>query len=262
MIAPWPVVAGIGLIGLAIGSFLNVVIYRVPRHESIIFPPSHCPNCESPIKHWQNVPVLSWALLRGRCHSCHCRISARYPLVEAGTAALFVAVTLRFGLSLQLPAYLYLGATAVALVLIEFDVRRIPDSIVLPSYVIGITLLMPAGAEAGDSWEAWRALSGMVALLAIFFALALAYPNGLGFGDVKLAGLVGIYLGWLSWSALFLTAVGSFVIAAIGGSAALATKQGSRSVAVPLGPCLIGAAVLALFAAAPISHWYGSMITV
>jgi leader peptidase (prepilin peptidase)/N-methyltransferase len=260
MSAPLPLVAGVGLLGLVIGSFLNVVVYRVPRQESIVSPGSHCPSCDAPIKGRHNVPVLSWLVLRGRCHSCRGRISLRYPLVEAGTAALFVAITLRFGFSVELPAYLYLGAIGVCLALIDVDVRRLPDTIVLPSYVVSILLLLPAGASAADRTVPVRALAGMVALLILFFALAAAYPNGLTFGDVKLAGLVGLYLGWLSWTALFLTAVGSLVIAAMSGVAVLATKHGSRYVAVPLAPCLIGAGVLSVFVAAPLSSWYGSLI--
>lgn len=262
MTVAWPFVAVMGVLGLAIGSFLNVVIYRVPRQESIMFPSSHCPMCETPIKGRHNVPVLSWLVLRGSCHTCKSPISARYPLVEAGTALLFAAITLRFGLSIELPAYLYLAAIGVTLAMIGFDVRRLPDSIVLPSYIISVLLLLPAGAVHADLHGTLRALGGMVALLVLFFALALAYPNGLGFGDVKLAGVVGLYLGWLSWNALFLTAAGSLLIAAIGGSAAVVTKHGTRHMAVPLGPCLVGAAVLALFVAAPISSWYGSVITV
>ena len=102
-----------GLLGLAVGSFLNVVIYRVPRQESIVKPGSHCPRCNEPIKGRHNVPLLSYLVLRGRCHACRSRISPRYPLVEAGTAALFVAITLRFGLTPQLPAYLYLAAVGI-----------------------------------------------------------------------------------------------------------------------------------------------------
>jgi leader peptidase (prepilin peptidase)/N-methyltransferase len=255
------IAAILGVLGLAVGSFLNVVIYRVPRRESIVAPGSHCPACRTPLKPWHNVPVLSWLLLRGRCGYCEKKISARYPVVEAGTGALFVAITLGFGVTPQLPAYLYLAAVAVALAMIDFDVRRLPDSIVLPSYVVSALLLMPAGAVDADWRAGVRALAGMAALLALFFVLALAYPNGLGFGVVKLAGLLGMYLGWLSWSALFLTAVGSFAIAAATGTAAVATRHATREIAVPIGPCLVAAAVLALFFAAPLASWYGSLLT-
>jgi leader peptidase (prepilin peptidase)/N-methyltransferase len=256
-----PVVGLIAFPGLAVGSFLNVVIHRVPRRESIVRPGSHCPECDSPIKNRHNVPVVSWLVLRGRCHSCESRISPRYPLVEGGTALLFVAVTARFGLSLQLPAFLYLAAVCIALATIDLDVRLLPDAIVLPSYVVTVVLLMPAGAADADWRSAVRALVGMAALLIVFFALALAYPNGLGFGDVKLAGLLGLSVGWLSWGALFLTAVGSLVIAALSGRAAVAAHRPTRNLAVPLGPCLVTAAVLTLFVTAPVADWYRSLIT-
>jgi leader peptidase (prepilin peptidase)/N-methyltransferase len=188
------------------------------------------------------------------------RVSTRFMLVEFGTALLFAALTMRFGMSLQLPAYLYLVTVGMALTMIDFDLRRLPDSVILPSYIVTVVLLLPAGAETADWHAAVRALSGMLALLALYFALALAYPNGLDIGDVKLAGLIGLYLGWLSWNALFLTAFGSLLIACVGGTVALLTKRLSRSAAVPIGPCLLGAAVLAVFLTAPISAWYASLL--
>jgi leader peptidase (prepilin peptidase) / N-methyltransferase len=260
--APELIVVAVGLLGVAVGSFLNVVIYRVPRDESVVSPGSHCPSCATPIKARHNVPLLSWLVLRGRCHSCKSPISARYPLVEAGTGLLFAAIAVRFGLSLQLPAYLYLAGLGVTLAMIDFDMRRLPDTIILPSYVVSVLLLLPAGAKDANWHVAERALGGMAAMLCLFFALAVSYPNGLGFGNVKFAGLVGLYLGWLSWDALFLAAVGSFVIAAVGGMTAVATKHATRHLAVPIGPCLVSSAVLALFLAAPIATWYGSLITV
>jgi leader peptidase (prepilin peptidase)/N-methyltransferase len=261
MNVPWPIVAAIALFGLAIGSFLNVVIYRVPRQESIVSPGSHCPFCDNAIKGRHNVPVFGWLLLRGRCASCRARISARYPLVELGTGVLFAAITLRFGLAPLLPAYLYLAAIGVALAAIEFDVRRLPDTLVLPSYVISVLLLMPAGAAQSDWWRAERALLGMGALLVVYFALCVAYPNGLTMGDVKLAGLVGLYLGWLSWGALLIGAFGGFLIAGVGGTAVVASKH-SRGPAVPLAPCLVSSTVLALFVTVPLTHWYTALLPV
>jgi leader peptidase (prepilin peptidase)/N-methyltransferase len=134
--------------------------------------------------------------------------------------------------------------------------------VLLPAYLATVVILMPAGAARADWYAAVRALGGLLALSAMFFALAMAYPNGLGFNDVKLAGLIGLYLGWLSWTALFLTAVGSLLLAGIGGRVAAVTKHGTRNFAVPIGPCLVGAAVLTLFVAAPISSWYGSLLAI
>jgi len=260
MTAPWPIIALLGVLGLAVGSFLNVVIYRVPRDESIMFPSSHCPACNEPIKARHNVPVFAWLALRGRCASCGDRISVRYPLVEAGTSLLFMAITIRFGLTLQLPAYLYMAAVGIALGMIDFDARRLPDTIVLPSYIVSLLLLMPAGALHANFWQSERALAGMTAFALIFFGLAVAYPSGITFGDVKLAGLVGFYLGWLSWSAIAIGVLLSFAFAGFGGTAVAATHRGTRVVAVPLGSYLIAASVLSLFVAAPISAWYGHLL--
>lgn len=250
----------IGVLGLLIGSFLNVVIYRVPRDQSILTPASHCTHCQTPVKAWHNIPVLSWLMLRGRCATCREPISFRYPLVEAGTAALFIGITLHFGLSAQLPAYLYLAAIGVTLAMIDFDVRRLPDSIVLPSYVVSVLLLMPAGAVTGEWWVATRSLLGMVALWTIYFLLALAYPKGMGFGDVKLAGVLGLYLGWLGWDALLIGGFGAFLIGGLGGGALVVTGRANRSTAIPFGPSMIAAAVGAVFLAVPITNWYVGMV--
>lgn len=256
MDAPWFIVALIGLLGLAIGSFLNVVIYRVPREESILFPASHCPTCRTPIKFRHNIPLVSWLALKGKCAYCQGRIAVRYPLVEAGTAALFVGITLSFGLTLQLPAYLYLAAVGVVVVMIDADMRRLPDSIVLPSYIVSVLLLMPAGAVDTSWWRAERALIGMLALVTIYFTLALAYPAFVPFGDVKLAGLVGLYLGWLSLGAVALGILISFALAVVSNSAVHRVPAGG----LPVGSCLVSAAVLAVIVAAPLSSWYGSLL--
>jgi leader peptidase (prepilin peptidase) / N-methyltransferase len=191
-------------------------------------------------------------------HSAHVRDWA----VALGTAVLFATVTARFGASVELPPYLYLATIGVALTVIDFDLRRLPDSVILPSYIVTVVLLMPAGASTGDMYAAARGLAGMSALLALYFALALAYPNGLSFGDVKLAGLVGLYLGWLSWNALFVTASGSLLIACVAGTVRPVINHGPGGSAVRVGPCLVAAALLALFVTAPLSSWYSSVLPV
>jgi leader peptidase (prepilin peptidase) / N-methyltransferase len=250
-----------GVLGLAVGSFLNVLIYRLPRHESLMFPASHCPACETPIRPRHNVPIASWLLLRGRCAACAEPISLRYPLVEAITAALFVAITARFGLTLVLPAYLYLAAIAVALAMIDFDAQRLPDAIVLPSYVVAIVLLVPAALTHADWSAAARSLVSMALLWLGFFALRLIHPKGMGYGDVKLAGLLGLFLGWVSWSSVIIGALCGFVLASVVAGTLLATRRATRKTAMPFGPYMLAGALLALFVAAPISTWYGSLLS-
>jgi leader peptidase (prepilin peptidase) / N-methyltransferase len=249
-----------GALGLAVGSFLNVVIHRVPRGESVIRPGSRCPHCAAPIRPAHNVPVLSWLLLRGRSACCRQGISARYPLVETATALLFVAVTARFGLTAALPAYLYLAAVAVALTLIDLDVKRLPNRIVLPSYVVGALLLLPVAMARGDWRAAARGLLAMVLLYAFYLALSRLYPGGMGLGDVKLAGLLGLYLGWLGWSQVLVGTFGGFLLGGLVGALLLLTRRAGRRTAVAFGPYMLTGALLAVFAAGPIAAWYGSLI--
>ena len=150
----------ITLAGLAIGSFLNVVIWRVPRGESIVSPPSHCPQCDAEIRGRDNIPVASWLLLRGRCRDCGARISARYPGVELLTGVLFLLVTLAIGLTWELPAYLYLTAVGVALAFIDLDTRRLPNVMTLPSYPILAALLLIPAAVDGSWGDYGRAMLG------------------------------------------------------------------------------------------------------
>src|SRR5262249_3504353 len=170
-------------------------------------------------------------------------ISPRYPLVELGTAALFGAVAARFGLTPALPAYLYLTSVAVALAVIDLDVRRLPNRIVLPSYLVGAVLLVAPSAWGGGWAAAPRGLAAMSVLFAGYFALAWAYPGGLGFGDVKLAGLLGLYLGWLGWSAVWLAPLTGFLLGGLAGAALLATRRGGRRSAIPFGPAMLAGAL-------------------
>ena len=252
-----------GVLGLAIGSFLNVVIYRVPRAESVVTPASHCPRCDTAIKGRHNIPVLSWLMLRGRCAACRLPISARYPLVEAATGLLFGAVTLHFGITPTLPAFLYLAAIGVALAMIDFDVRRLPDSIVMPSYVVAAALLIPVAVRSGDWHAVVRGLVGLAALAGVMFTVSIAFANGGDTSGVKLAGLLGLYLAWLSWDALLVGVVAALVlagVAGVGGTAVPASGPAGRSLAGPLAPCFLVAAALSVFLAAPVTGWYGALL--
>lgn len=234
------------VLGLVIGSFLNVVIWRVPRGESIISPPSACPNCHHDIRAYDNIPVVSWLVLRGKCRDCGHPISARYPIVEVGTGILFAVMAGVFGLSWELPAFLYFAAIAVALALIDIDVRRLPNAITLPSYgVAGILLLLPAVIDG--RWSDYlTALLGAVALFAFYFLLAFVYPAGMGFGDVKLAGVIGLYLGWLGWGPLLVGAFLGFLLGAVFGVVLMAIGRGGRKTKIPFGPYMLAGALIAV----------------
>jgi leader peptidase (prepilin peptidase) / N-methyltransferase len=252
-----PLLFVVALIGLAVGSFLNVVIYRVPRGESLVRPGSQCTRCGAGIRNRHNIPVLGWLLLGGRCADCKAPISARYPLVEAGTAVLFVAVASKFGWSWELPAYLYLAAVAIALAAIDLDVMRLPDKIVLPSYGAALLLLAPA-TIAQQSWHA--AARGLIAAAVLWIAFELISLFGMGRGDVKLAPLLGLYLGWLGWSTVAIGMFAGFLLGGVFGVALIATRLATRKTRIPFGPYLLAGAFLAVFAAAPIAHWYSNLL--
>ncbi len=244
------------MVGLLVGSFLNVVVWRVPRGESIVRPRSRCPRCGAPIAARDNVPVFSWLVLRGRCSSCGARISARYPLVELLTAAVFAVLAWRIGPGPDLPAFLYLGAVGVALALIDLDVRRLPNALTLPSYVVA-PVLLAAAALVDGSWDnLLRALLGMLVLFAGYFLLALIYPEGMGFGDVKLAGVLGLYLGWLGWAEVAVGAFLGFLYGGLSGLSLIAARRATRKTALPFGPFMLLGALTAILAARPLAGIY------
>jgi leader peptidase (prepilin peptidase) / N-methyltransferase len=255
------VIALVGLFGLAIGSFLNVVIWRVPRGESVAHPPSHCPSCDAAISPRDNVPIASWLLLRGRCRHCSSRISARYPLVEAGTCALFVAFAIHFGIHADLVAYLYLAAIGVSLTMIDLDLMRLPDALTLPSYPVGL-ILLAIPALVGHAPHAYlRALAGMAALF-VFYGLAwFVYPAGMGRGDVKLAGVVGLYLAWLGWGELLVGAFAAFAVGAVVSIGIVAFKDGGRKTRIPFGPFMLLGVLIGIYAGHPLAHAYTSRIS-
>lgn len=246
-----------GLLGLAIGSFLNVVIWRVPRKESVVRPPSHCPQCETPIRPADNVPVLSWLLLRGKCRHCGNPIPVRYPLVEASNGVLFAVVAVRFGASWELPAYLVLTAALLAISIIDLEHFIVPDRITAPLTVSALALLgLAALAEGNGGWRLGRTLLGGVAYCAFLLVLNLLYPKGMGFGDVKLAFPLGLYLGWLGWGQVFLGGFLAFLLGAVVGVGLIATKIKTRKDVVPFGPFLALGAMLTILWGDPILRWY------
>ncbi len=250
------VVATCGALGLVIGSFLNVVIWRVPRGESVVQPPSACPSCGHAVRPHDNVPVLSWLLLRGRCRDCGASISGRYPLVEALTGVLFALTGWYVGPSWDLPAYLYLVAIGVALAAIDMDVHRLPDVITLPSYPV-VAALLAVGAAPDGEWGAYgRALLCGLLLLAFYLVLVLVYPRGMGLGDVKLAGLLGMYLGWVGWGAFAVGAFGAFVVGGLYSSVLLMTGRAGRRSSIPFGPWMLVGTALGVAVGQPVWQAY------
>ena len=255
----WLLLVAVAMFGLAIGSFLNVVIYRVPNGQSLIAPASHCPHCDAPIRNRHNVPLLGWLVLRGRCAECAAPISARYPLVELVTGAAFVAVAWRLYSTDRLaglPAWLYFTSIAIALAAIDIDCHRLPNAIVLPSYPVLALLLTAPALWQHDYAALLRTAVGCAVLFGGYFALALAYPKGMGFGDVKLAGLVGAVLGWLSYSALLVGAFAAFLLGGVAGLAVVASRRGTGKTPLPFGPFMLTGAALALYLAQPILDGY------
>jgi leader peptidase (prepilin peptidase)/N-methyltransferase len=239
-------VAACAVLGLLVGSFLNVVIARVPNGESVVSPRSRCPGCGTEIAPRDNVPVLSWLLLRGRCRTCRMRIPIRYPLVELLTAVLFGLMGGLFAGSWELPAYLYLAGVGVALAAIDLDHHRLPNALTLPSYVVGAVLLAVASVVEGEPGAMVRAAGGAVALFAFYFLLAFLYPSGMGFGDVKLAGVLGLYLAYQSWGVLVIGAFLGFLLGAVVGGGLMLAGRASRKTPVPFGPFMLAGALIAL----------------
>jgi leader peptidase (prepilin peptidase)/N-methyltransferase len=250
------VVFSCALLGLMVGSFLNVVIWRVPRKESVVTPASHCPGCNTPIAPYDNVPVASWVILRAKCRGCGDRISARYPLVELANAGLWAAVALRFGATWELPAYLVFVSALLALALIDLDTFLLPNRIVYPLAGALVALFGLAAIMQGDR-EAWvRAVLAGLASFGVFLLIHLISPRGMGFGDVKLSFSLGVALGWLSWGTVAVGFFLGFLIGSIVGIGLLATGVTNRKQHVPFGPFLAAGAVLALFVAQPVLSLY------
>lgn len=251
--------AAAALLGLAVGSFLNVVIRRVPDEASLSTPFSPCRSCERPAAARWELPVLSWLLRRGRCPDCQAPISLRYPMVELLTCACFTAIAIRLPRTGQLwavPAFLYFAAIAIALSLIDAERHRLPDAIVLPSYpILGLGLTI-AAVLADSPAAVVRALLGGLALFLCYSLMAWCEPSGMGFGDAKVAGLVGGMLSFLSYPTLLVGAFAGTVAGGTYATAALMSGRASRKTAVAYGPFLLLGAFVAIFAGSPLAHFY------
>jgi len=236
-----PALAPAALFGLLIGSFLNVVAWRLPRGESLVKPRSKCPGCATQLKAYDNIPVFSWLMLRGRCRGCGEKISARYPVVEAVTAALYVlVVALKWGDVLQMTLGLVLVTFLVPIAVIDLDLKIIPNKLTGPAAVLALAL----GAVLEPSYLPEQLAAGAGAL--IFFMLpALIHKKGMGMGDVKLVAVLGLYLGRAVAPAIFI----ALILGVVAGAAIIAMKGVSdgRRTQVPFGPFLAVGALVAFF---------------
>ena len=235
-------------LGLLIGSFLNVVAYRLPRGESLLWPASHCPDCENAIKPYDNVPVLSWLVLRGKCRNCATRISPRYPAIELLTAVAFGAIVLAGGVDRDLIWELPFAAMLIAVAGIDLEHRIIPNKIMLPAAIAGIGVAVGLRADALPE----LLIAGAGSFVA-FLVCALAYPAGMGMGDVKLAGVMGLFLGTAVVPALFI----AFLAGTLVGVAVIARHGADgRKKGVPFGPFLALGGLVGLLAGSDLIDLY------
>jgi leader peptidase (prepilin peptidase)/N-methyltransferase len=238
-----------GVLGAIAGSFLNVVTYRLPRHESVVRPASHCPNCGTPVRPYDNIPVLSYLLLRGRCRNCSAKISRRYPLVEAATAALCVGAVLAHPTAAGLALSVALVLVLVPAALIDLEHRIIPNSL----NAAGALAALAIGVALDPSGEPERLIAAASAGGLLLLA-ALAYPGGMGMGDVKLAAVMGLFLGRAVAAAVMVALLAGVLV----GGLIIARKgaRAGRKTAVPFGPFLAIGGLVAVFAGQEMVAFY------
>jgi leader peptidase (prepilin peptidase) / N-methyltransferase len=235
--------------GLIVGSFLNVVIHRLPRGESLTHPRSRCPSCGTQLRAIDNIPVVSWLALRGRCHHCGAPVSARYPVVELTTGALYAAVVASQDDAVRIVLGLFLVTALVPIALIDLDHRIIPNRITGAAAIAAVIAI-----AALDTDFLPEALIAGAAGGGFFLVAAILYPRGMGMGDVKLAGMLGLYLGRAVAPAIFIALIAGVVV----GAAVIARKgaKEGRKTAVPFGPFLALGGVIAFFAGADLVDAY------
>lgn len=253
---PIEVVIFLGILGLAVGSFLNVVIVRMPAEESLLHPPSKCPLCETAISPRDNIPVLSWLLLRGKCRSCGEPIPAGYPLVEASNCLLWVLAALRFGDSWAVIPFLLLFSTLLAQSVIDLELYRLLDKITFPVLAASVVLIGVIGAIEGEPSRITMALLGAAGYFLFLFVPAFLYPKGMGLGDVKLALLMGLYLGWVHPVLCLYAVIVACLLGLVAGGI-LYFARGRKSSQFPFGPWLALGCVLVLLGSSTILEFYG-----
>ncbi|MGD1074595.1 MAG: prepilin peptidase [Thermodesulfovibrionales bacterium] len=235
------------LIGSLIGSFLNVCIYRVPRDLSIVLPSSRCPSCNTAIKPYDNIPLISFLVLGGRCRYCKARISLRYPLVEALNAFFYGAVLWRYGLGWQTPPLLALCSALLVITFIDLDFQIIPDAITIPGILIGLiasSLILPDPFARHSLLGFREAAIGLISGGGLFYLVAMLSRGGMGGGDIKMMAMVGAFMGWKS---ILLTTFAASLLGSAVGIFLMIFKGKGRKTKIPFGPFLAVGALITLF---------------
>jgi leader peptidase (prepilin peptidase)/N-methyltransferase len=241
------------IFGAVVGSFLNVCIYRLPKDESVVFPPSHCPACDYQIRYYDNIPIVSYLLLRGKCRSCRAAISPQYPVVEAINGLLTLLLFIRFGLSFTFLELFLFCCAMVVITFIDLEFQIIPDVISLPGIVLGFVLSFFTPLLGWQSSLIGILLGGGSLYLVASLYQLLTKKEGMGGGDIKLLAMMGAFLGWKAIP--FILFVSSLVGSVIGVMVMLIQKKNSK-LAIPFGPFLAFGAILYIFFGRQLIHWY------
>ena len=242
------------IVGLAVGSFLTVVVDRVPRKESVVAPRSRCPRCGAEIRNRDNVPIFSYLWLRGRCRSCGERISVRYPVLEALTAVAFAGTAAVYASIYLIVMLCAFCAVMLVVAAIDLEHRVIPNRITYPAFPV-FALAIGVGWAVGQELSPGYALAGALAYGGVFFVIALIAPRGLGMGDVKLTGLIGLVMGSLGLRYVGVAAGSAILLGGVAGLVALAAGRGRKTM-MPFGPFLSAGALVAVFWGERIADWY------
>ena len=241
------------ILGLIVGSFSNVCIYRIPRNESIIYPVSHCPKCYSKIKPFDNIPLLSFILLKGRCRNCKNKISIQYPTVELLTGLIYLIIYLIYGLSVQTLIYIILSSALIIIAFIDLKEQMVPDVISLPGIAIGCILSFFVSYISFISSALGVVVGGGIILIIGFAGSLIFKKEAMGGGDVKLAAMIGAFLGWrYIIISLFL----GFFLGALTGIILIITKIKKREDAIPFGPFIVLGSFITLLCGEKIITWY------
>jgi leader peptidase (prepilin peptidase)/N-methyltransferase len=241
------------IFGLIIGSFCNVVIYRLPQGKSIITPGSRCPSCTAPIHPWDNIPILSFLFLRGQCRACKEPISLRYPSVELVSGVLYVLLWFKYGVSIPFAIYAALTSTLLTIAVIDYDHKILPNAITLPGIVVGLGLSLWALPI--------RPLASLLGILlggVFFYLIALVSKGGMGGGDIKLIAMIGAFLGW---QGAFFTILSGALLGSLVGVTLMVLGKKGRKDKVPFGPFLSVGAILFILLGDDLIHWYLNLLT-